>query len=35
VAADTLLQQLAGVKTPNQIQLPTNLVLRDTVKDIR
>ena len=35
VAADTLLKQLSGVKTPNQIQLPTNLVLRDTVKDIR
>ena len=35
VAADTLLKQLAGEKTPNQIQLPTHLVIRDTVKDIR
>ena len=34
-AADTLLKQLAGNKTPNQIQLPTHLVIRDTVKDIR
>ena len=35
VAADTLLKQLAGENTPNQIQLPTHLVIRDTVKDIR
>lgn len=35
VAADTLLKQLAGNKTPNQIQLPTHLVIRDTVKEIR
>ncbi len=33
-AAATLLKQLAGEKTPNQIQLPTHLVIRDTVKDI-
>mgnify|MGYP002853513075 CR=1 FL=1 len=33
-AADTLLKQLAGEKTPNQIQLPTHLVIRDSVKDI-
>ena len=33
-AADTLLKQLSGKKTPNQIQLPTHLVLRDTVKKI-
>ncbi|MBQ3796502.1 MAG: LacI family DNA-binding transcriptional regulator [Butyrivibrio sp.] len=35
MAADTLLKQLSGEKTPNQIQLPTHLVIRDTVKDIR
>ncbi|WP_029232460.1 LacI family DNA-binding transcriptional regulator [Butyrivibrio sp. VCB2006] len=34
-AAQTLLKQLSGQKTPNQIQLPTKLVIRDTVKDIR
>ena len=34
-AASTLLKQLAGEKTPNQIQLPTHLVIRDTVKDLR
>ena len=33
-AADTLLKQLAGTKTPNQIQLPTHIVIRDTVKKI-
>ncbi|RKM61354.1 LacI family transcriptional regulator [Butyrivibrio sp. CB08] len=33
-AADTLLKQLKGEKTPNQIKLPTHLVVRDTVKDI-
>ncbi len=33
-AADTLLKQLAGKKTPNQIKLPTHLVLRDTVRKI-
>lgn len=33
-AADTLLKQLSGVKTPNQIKLPTRLVIRDTVKNI-
>ncbi len=33
-AADTLLKQLAGQKTPNQIKLPTRLVIRDTVKNI-
>ncbi len=33
-AADTLLKQLAGHKTPNQIKLPTHLVIRDTVKKI-
>ena len=33
-AADTLLKQLAGKKTPNQIKLPTRLVIRDTVKNI-
>ncbi len=33
-AADTLLKQLAGEKTPNQIQLPTTLVIRDTVKKL-
>ncbi|MCR5557905.1 MAG: LacI family transcriptional regulator [Butyrivibrio sp.] len=35
VAADTLLKQLAGEKTPNQIQLPTHLVIRDTVRNIK
>jgi LacI family transcriptional regulator len=35
VAADTLLKQLSGKKTPNQIQLPTHLVIRDTVKNIK
>ncbi len=34
VAADTLLKQLKGKKTPNQIKLPTHLVIRDTVKNI-
>ncbi len=34
-AADTLLKQLAGQKTPNQIKLPTRLVIRDTVKNIK
>ncbi len=34
-AADTLLKQLAGKKTPNQIKLPTHLVIRDTVRTIR
>ncbi len=34
-AADTLLKQLAGKKTPNQIKLPTHLVIRDTVKNIK
>ncbi|MCR5670351.1 MAG: LacI family transcriptional regulator [Butyrivibrio sp.] len=33
-AADTLLKQLAGQKTPNQIKLPTHLVIRDTVKNL-
>ncbi len=33
-AADTLLKQLRGHKTPNQIKLPTHLVIRDTVKKI-
>jgi LacI family transcriptional regulator len=33
-AADTLLKQLAGKTTPNQIKLPTHLVIRDTVKKI-
>ncbi|MCR5155690.1 MAG: LacI family transcriptional regulator [Butyrivibrio sp.] len=33
-AADTLLKQLAGQKTPNQIKLPTRLVIRDTVKNL-
>jgi LacI family transcriptional regulator len=33
-AADTLLKQLAGKATPNQIKLPTHLVIRDTVKKI-
>ena len=33
-AADTLLKQLRGEKTPNQIKLPTHLVVRDTVKNI-
>ena len=33
-AADTLLKQLAGKKTPNQIKLPTRLVIRDTVKKL-
>ena len=32
VAADTLLKQLNGQKTPNQIKLPTHLVIRDTVR---
>ena len=32
VAADTLLKQLKGQKTPNQIKLPTHLVIRDTVR---
>lgn len=34
MAASTLLKQLRGEKTPNQIQLPTHLVIRDTVKKI-
>lgn len=34
-AADTLLKQLSGHKTPNQIQLPTKLIIRDTVKNIQ
>jgi LacI family transcriptional regulator len=34
ISADTLLKQLAGHKTPNQIKLPTHLVIRDTVKNI-
>ena len=34
VAADTLLKQLKKIKTPNQIVLPTRLVIRDTVKKI-
>lgn len=33
-AADTLLKQLTGQKTPNQIQLPTKLIIRDTVKKV-
>ena len=33
-AAETLLKQLAGHKTPNQIQLPTHIVIRDTVKKL-
>ncbi|MBE5825145.1 MAG: LacI family transcriptional regulator [Butyrivibrio sp.] len=33
-AADTLLKQLSGQKTPNQIKLPTRLVIRDTVKNL-
>lgn len=33
-SADTLLKQLAGKKTPNQIKLPTHLVIRDTVRNI-
>ena len=33
-AAQTLLKQLAGNKTPNQIQLPTHIVIRDTVKKL-
>ncbi len=33
-AADTLLKQLSGKKTPNQIKLPTHLVIRDTVRKI-
>ena len=33
-AAETLLKQLKGIKTPNQIKLPTNLVIRDTVKNL-
>ncbi len=33
-AADTLLKQLSGQKTPNQIQLPTKLIIRDTVKKV-
>ncbi|MBE5840894.1 MAG: LacI family transcriptional regulator [Butyrivibrio sp.] len=34
VAARTLLQQLNKQKTPNQILLPTHLVIRDTVKKL-
>lgn len=34
IAADTLLKQLKKIKTPNQIVLPTRLVIRDTVKKI-
>lgn len=34
VAARTLLQQLNNQKTPNQILLPTHLVIRDTVKKL-
>jgi LacI family transcriptional regulator len=34
-AAATLLKQLSGQKTPNQIHLPTHLVIRDTVKKIK
>lgn len=33
-AADTLLKQLSGQKTPKQIQLPTKLIVRDTVKKL-
>ncbi len=33
-AADTLLKQLAGKKTPNQIKLPAHLVIRNTFKNI-
>ncbi len=33
-AAETLLKQLKGQKTPNQIKLPAHLVIRDTVKKI-
>ncbi|MCR5403292.1 MAG: LacI family transcriptional regulator [Butyrivibrio sp.] len=33
-AAATLLKQLSGQKTPNQIKLPAHLVIRDTVKNI-
>ena len=34
-AADTLLKQLKGQKTPNQIKLPTRIIVRDTVKNIK
>lgn len=33
-AADTLLKQLSGARTPNQIKLPTHLVIRDTVRNL-
>ena len=33
-AADTLLKQLRGEKTPNQIKLPTSLIIRDSVSNI-
>ncbi len=32
MATDTLLKRIKGEKTPNQIQLPTKLIIRDTVK---
>lgn len=32
VATNTLLQRIRGEKTPKQIQLPTKLMIRDTVK---
>lgn len=34
VAADTLLKQLRGEKTPNQLLLPTRLIIRDSVAKI-
>ncbi|SEL10889.1 LacI family transcriptional regulator [Butyrivibrio sp. ob235] len=33
-ATETLLKRIRGEKTPNQIQLPTKLIIRDTVKKI-
>ena len=33
-AADTLLKQLRGEKTPNQIKLPTSLIIRESVRNI-
>ncbi|WP_035768101.1 LacI family DNA-binding transcriptional regulator [Butyrivibrio sp. NC2002] len=35
VATETLLKCIRGEKTPKQIQIPTKLVIRDTVMDIR
>ena len=32
VATNTLLQRIRGEKTPKQIQLPTELIIRDTVR---